>query len=58
MNSENSNINPGIDVSKYQKGLDFSAIKAAGISLVCIQLTEGTSYINPYWQQHYKEAKA
>lgn len=58
MNSENSNINLGIDVSKYQKDLDFSAIKAAGITLVCIQVAEGTSYINPHWQQHYQEAKA
>ncbi len=57
MNSENSNY-PGIDVSKHQKGLDFSAIKAAGITLVCIQVTEGNSYINPYWQQNYQEAKS
>ena len=58
MKSENSDINPGIDISKYQQGIDHSAIKAAGISLVCIQVTEGTSYINPSWQQHYQEAKA
>jgi lysozyme len=58
LNSENSDINLGIDVSKYQKGLDFSAIKAAGIAHVCIQITEGTSYINPHWQQHCQDAKA
>jgi len=58
MNSESSDINTGIDVSKCQKGLDFSAIKATGITLVCIQVTEGASYINPYWHQHYQEAKA
>jgi len=58
VNSEKSNICTGIDVSKYQQGLDFSSIMAAGITLVCIQVTEGTSYINPYWMQHYQEAKA
>lgn len=57
VNSEDSNYE-GIDVSKNQQGLDFSAIKAAGNTLVCIQVTEGASYINPYWHQHYLEAKA
>jgi GH25 family lysozyme M1 (1,4-beta-N-acetylmuramidase) len=48
----------GIDISAYQPNVDFEKVKAAGIEVVYIKATEGTSYINPYLKKHAAAAKA
>lgn len=58
MRSRSANNFKGIDIAVYQKGLDFSKVKADGITVVYIKATEGTAYVNPCLRQHYQEAKA
>lgn len=58
MQNRNSTNPQGIDVSSYQAGIDFSAIKTSGVSIVYIKATEGTNYINPLLQDFYARAKA
>jgi GH25 family lysozyme M1 (1,4-beta-N-acetylmuramidase) len=48
----------GIDISSYQPSVDFEKVKAAGIEVVYIKATEGTSYTNPYLRTHAVAAKA
>jgi GH25 family lysozyme M1 (1,4-beta-N-acetylmuramidase) len=38
----------GIDISSHQGGLNISAIWA---DFVIVKITEGTGYVNPFWQQ-------
>lgn len=58
MQNRNSTNPQGIDISSYQDGLDMSAVKAAGISVVYIKATENLSYVNPYLHEQYSQAKA
>jgi lysozyme len=57
MQNRNASNYPGIDISSNQTNLDFAAVKAAGIVIVYIKATEGSSYVNPYLKQHYEAAK-
>lgn len=43
----------GIDIANYQKTLDLTKIVA---DFVIIKVTEGTHYINPSFEKHYKQA--
>lgn len=54
----NSKIYQGIDVSSWQGNIDFSAVKNSGIEFVYIKSSEGTRYIDPYFEQNYQNAKA
>lgn len=58
MQSRNTSNYKGIDIASYQAGLDFALAKQQGYSIVYIKATEGLSYTNPYYKQHYQEAKA
>ena len=51
-------IYQGIDVSSWQGNIDFSAVKNSGIEFVYIKSSEGTRYIDPYFEQNYQNAKA
>lgn len=51
-------IYQGIDVSSWQRNIDFSAVKNAGIDIVYIKSSEGQSYIDPYFESNYQKAKA
>ena len=42
-------IYQGIDVSSWQRNIDFSAVKRSGIDVVYIKSSEGQSYIDPYF---------
>ena len=53
-----STIYQGIDVSSYQGNIDFASVRNAGIDVVYIKSSEGQSYIDPYFEQNYKNAKA
>lgn len=50
----------GIDVSKYQKTVDFKKVKEAGYSFVILNAGYGRyiSQKDPYFEQNYKAAKA
>ena len=54
----NEQIYQGIDVSSWQGNIDFSAVKNSGIDFVYIKSSEGTRYIDPYFEQNYQNAKA
>lgn len=51
-------IYQGIDVSRWQGNIDFSRVKASGISVVYIKSSEGKSYIDPYFEKNYANATA
>lgn len=44
-----------IDIASYQATLDLDNVNYDGVA---IKATEGTSYVNPYCDTHYQEAKA
>lgn len=48
----------GIDVSAYQGNIDYGAVKNAGIQVVYIKASEGASFIDPYFEQNYQNAKS
>lgn len=45
----------GLDVASYQASLD---LRNVSYDFVVIKATEGTSYVNPYCDTHYQEAKS
>ena len=53
-----SNIYKGIDVSSWQGNIDFSRVRNAGIEIVYIKSSEGTNYIDPYFERNYQNAKS
>ena len=48
----------GIDVSQWQRNIDFAAVKASGIEVVYIRSSLGGDYTDPRFQENYKNAKA
>jgi lysozyme len=48
----------GLDVSKYQGHIDWSAVAAAGYRFVYVKATEGDSFVDPTWQQNARGARA
>lgn len=53
-----SSIYQGIDVSSWQGNINFAQVKNAGIDIVYIKSSEGVSYIDPYFERNYQNAKA
>ena len=51
-------IYEGIDVSHWQGYIDYSQVKNDGIDIVYIKASEGRTYIDPYFETNYKNAKA
>jgi len=47
----------GIDVSEWQKDIDFNKVKEDGIEIVYIKASQGNDYIDPYFETNYKIAK-
>ncbi len=54
----NNNIYQGIDVSSWQGNINFSLVRQSGIDVVYIKSSEGSTYIDPYFEQNYNNAKA
>ena len=46
-----------IDISSYQASLNLVAVSSS-IQGVIVKATEGTSYVNPYCDRHYQQAKS
>ncbi len=53
-----SNIYDGIDVSGWQGNIDYSGVVSSGIEIVYMKASEGTSFVDPYFNQNYTNAKA
>lgn len=51
------NIYQGIDVSEFQRDIDFVKVKNDGIEVVYIRSSEGTNYIDAKFEQNYRRAK-
>ncbi len=47
----------GIDVSEFQRDIDFKKVKSDGIQVVYIRSSEGTNYIDAKFEQNYKRAR-
>lgn len=43
----------GFDILNYQPNVDFGGAYASGARFVIIKATEGTSYIDPTFSDHY-----
>ena len=50
-------IYQGIDVSQWQDEIDFSGVEDDGIEIVYIKASEGTSYVDPYFEINYTKAR-
>lgn len=48
----------GIDVSSWQREIDFAQVKNSGIQIVYIKSSEGFTLVDPYFEQNYSMAKA
>lgn len=53
-----SQLYAGIDVSGWQETIDYTQVKQAGIEVVYMKSSEGTTFIDPYFNQNYTNAKA
>lgn len=51
-------IYEGLDVSNWQGNIDYAQVKKAGIDVVYIKTSEGTTFKDPYFEQNYANAKA
>ncbi|HBJ1648888.1 TPA: glycoside hydrolase [Clostridium botulinum] len=47
----------GIDISNHNGDIDFNKVKGDNIEVVYIKATEGTTYQDPYLNEHYNGAK-
>jgi lysozyme len=46
----------GVDVSNYQGDIDWDAIAKQNIHFAFIKATEGSSFVDPYFQENYENA--
>lgn len=51
-------IYEGIDVSGWQGNIDYSQVKKSGIEIVYMKSSEGSNFVDPYFNQNYTNAKA
>lgn len=51
-------IYQGIDVSGWQGNIDYAQVKNAGIEIVYMKASEGSNFVDPYFNQNYTNAKA
>lgn len=52
-----SPIYQGIDVSEWQGEINFEQVANSGTQIVYIKSSEGTNYIDPYFETNYQKAK-
>jgi lysozyme len=46
----------GIDISRYQKKIDWAAVTASGIHFCFIKATEGANLVDPMFKSHWESA--
>lgn len=51
-------IYEGIDVSGWQGNINYEQVKNNGIEIVYIKSSEGSNFVDPYFNQNYANAKA
>lgn len=51
-------LHEGIDVSGWQGNINFEEVKNAGIEIVYMKASEGSNFVDPYFNQNYTNAKA
>ncbi len=47
----------GIDVSQWQKNINFKEVKDDRVEIAYIKASQGNDYIDPYFERNYKNAK-
>ncbi|WP_051539936.1 GH25 family lysozyme [Clostridium ihumii] len=57
MQSRNKNNLKGIDVSNWQRDIDFAAVKRDGVNIVYMKASEGSNYKDAFLEQNYSRAK-
>lgn len=53
----NPTLYEGIDVSGWQGNIDFTEVKNDGIEIVYMKASEGSNFVDPYFNQNYTNAK-
>ena len=48
------NVIPGIDLSRHNGTVDFATVAAAGVEYAWVKLTEGTTHVNPGYEDKFK----
>lgn len=48
----------GIDVSGWQGSIDYRQVANSGIEIVYMKASEGTNFVDPYFNENYTNAKA
>ncbi len=51
-------IYDGIDVSGWQGNINYAQVRDSGIEIVYMKASEGTNFVDPYFNQNYENAKA
>ena len=51
-------IYEGIDVSGWQGNIDYEEVKNSGIEIVYMKSSEGSNFVDPYFNENYTNAKA
>lgn len=47
----------GVDLSRYEKSVDWAKVKDSGLSFVFIQATHGLSFVDGMYQSHWKGSR-
>ena len=51
-------IYEGIDVSGWQGRIDYEQVKNNGIEIIYMKSSEGSNFVDPYFNENYTNAKA
>ena len=51
-------IYEGIDVSGWQGNINYAEVRNSGIQIVYMKASEGSSFVDPYFNENYENAKA
>lgn len=51
-------IYDGIDVSGWQESINYEEVRNSGVEIVYMKSSEGSNFVDPYFNQNYTNAKA
>lgn len=54
----NPTLYQGIDVSGWQESINYTQVAESGIQIVYMKASEGSNFVDPYFEQNYANAKA